>query len=72
MSMETVEVAIELNRAVVNPLLESAQSALLAELKAAGNDLNALSAKAGTSIVLFQIVGARVVRSQTEKDGVVA
>jgi hypothetical protein len=39
MSMETVEVAIELNRAVVNPLLASAQSALLAQLKAAGNNL---------------------------------
>jgi len=59
MSMETVEVAIELNRAVVNPLLASAQSALLAQLKAAGNDLNALSTKAGASIAFLQITGAR-------------
>ena len=39
MSMETVEIAIELNRVVVNGPLASAQSALQAQLKAAGNDL---------------------------------
>jgi len=72
MSTMTVEIALGVQAEFLKVPLASAQSALLAELKAAGNDLNALSAKAGTSIVLFQIVGARVVRSQTEKDGVVA
>ena len=60
MSMETVEIAIELNRVVVNSPLASAQSALLAQLKAAGNDLNALATKAGTSIAFLQVTGARI------------
>ena len=42
MSTQTVEVALTLNAHVVNVPLASAQSALLAELKAAGNDLGAL------------------------------
>jgi hypothetical protein len=39
MSTETVEMAIGLNAHVLNGPLASAQSALLAQLKAAGNDL---------------------------------
>ncbi|MBI5317497.1 MAG: hypothetical protein HZB34_16165 [Nitrospirae bacterium] len=64
MSTEIVEIAIGLNAHVLNGPLASAQSALLAQLKAAGNDLNALSAKAGTSIAFLQITGARIVSSQ--------
>lgn len=53
MSTEAVEIAIGINAHVVNGLLASAQSALLAQLKAAGNDLNALATKAGTSVAFL-------------------
>lgn len=43
MSMETVEIALGLNAHVLSGPLTSAQSALLAQLKAAGNDLGARS-----------------------------
>jgi|CXWL01.1.fsa_nt_gi hypothetical protein len=72
MSTQTVEIALGLQAEFLKVPLTSAQTAVLAAYKAAGNDLGALTTKAGTSIALFQIVGARVVRSQTEKDGVVA
>jgi hypothetical protein len=39
MAMQIVEIAVGLNAHVLNVPLASAQSALLAELKAAGNDL---------------------------------
>jgi LysM repeat protein len=65
MSMETVEIALGLNAHVLSGPLASAQSALLAQLKAAGNDLNALSTKAGTSIAFLQISGARIVTHAT-------
>jgi len=68
----TVEVAIELPGKFFGDQLKFAQDAVLAEFKAAGSDLGALATKAGSSIAFFQIVGARVVTSQTEKDGVVA
>jgi len=51
--METVEIALGLNAHVLGVPLASAQSALLAQLKAAGNDLNALATKAGTSIAFL-------------------
>ena len=61
MSMQTVEIALGLNAHFLNGPLSVAQSALLAQLKAAGNDLSALSTKAGTSIAFLQVTGARVV-----------